>query len=79
MSLEKQEDDFGKNIQIVVSGDETHLQLSEKIMQKKKALEEVSTQIDKVKEDFKKVNDQRKEKFLDYFNKVNSSLKTMYE
>ena len=79
MSLEKQEDDFGKNIQIVVSGDETHLQLSEKIMQKKKALEEVSTQIDKVKEDFKKVNDQRKEKFLNYFNKVNSSLKTMYE
>jgi hypothetical protein len=57
LSLEKQEDDFGKNIQIVVSGDETHLQLSEKIMQKKKALEEVSTQIDKVKEDFKKVND----------------------
>lgn len=48
-------------------------------MQKKKALEEVSTQIDKVKEDFKDVNDQRKEKFLDYFNKVNSSLKTMYE
>jgi hypothetical protein len=53
MGLEKQEEDFNANVQVVVESDEQQIKLNELIIGLKKNLEEITSKLDLAKTEFK--------------------------
>ena len=58
------------NVQVVVESDEQQIRINSVIMGLKKSLDEISSKIDTAKLEFKEVKTSRKDKFLQYFDKV---------
>ncbi len=76
--LEEQEDDFNKNVQMVVETDEKQMKLNEDIIHLKKQMDLKSPELEAERKKFKEVKDSRLKKFMEYFDAVAASLKKNY-
>ena len=77
--LQKQEEDYNRNVQVVVESDEQQMKLNQIITDLKNQLFKISTTLEEKKDLFRDVKQERKAKFLEYFDKVSSSVEDIYK
>jgi chromosome segregation ATPase len=78
VGLQKQEDEYNANVQVVVESDEEQLKLNEVISSLRKEIEEISARLEKAQRDFREVRTSRKDKFLSFFDGVANKVGETY-
>ena len=79
LGLQKQEEEYNKNVQVVVESDEQQVKLNEAIAQLKKEIEGISSKLEKASTDFKEVSSSRKTAFLTFFDETATQVQKVYQ
>ena len=79
LGLQKQEEEYNKNVQVVVESDEQQVKLNEAIAQLKKEIEGISAKLEKASTDFKEVSSSRKTAFLTFFDETATQVQKVYQ
>jgi len=78
IGLQKQEDEYNRNVQVVVESDEQQMKINQVISDLKKRIEEISNKIQTTQAEFSDIKNQRKERFTTHFDKVASQVSRIY-
>ena len=76
--LQKQEEEYNKNVQVVVESDEQQMKLNDVITQLKKEIADISAKLENASKEFKEVRQSRKDTFLDFFDLASQRVGDVY-
>ena len=77
-ALQKQEDEYNRNVQVVVESDEQQMKLNEAIVSLKKEIDLISSKLQQLQTEFKDVRTRRQDTFTGFFDKVSANVGAIY-
>lgn len=77
-ALQKQEDEYNRNVQVVVESDEQQMKLNEAIVSLKKDIDLISSKLQQLQTEFKDVRTRRQDTFTGFFDKVSANVGAIY-
>jgi len=76
--LVKQEDNFNQQVNVVVENDTQQVMISNQIRELNERLDKIANNYESKKGDFQVIKSKRRAHFINYFDSVNETLKTVY-